>query len=169
MKFTALLPGSFKPGRAAPVVPAALSLATKLSLQRYFTGRERAHAEFLLVGIPHHAIDFPGSIGCVICLTTLLADISRDILDHDDFTGSMGKKFRCSLAEFSFTEAATIRNHGLPHLSSGDDETIFPERPAIVFSCDLTLRSSFTRSSSGGRASGQIPRFRRRSRTSWLF
>ena len=84
----------------------------KLSIERNFTGRKRAHAEFFLVGVPHDSINFPGDRGCVIGFSALFADIRRYIFDNNDLPGSVRQKLSLSFAEFSLAETAVIRNHG---------------------------------------------------------
>jgi hypothetical protein len=79
-----------------------INISKKLSIQGYFTGRERTHAQFFLVGVSHDSVDFARSPGSVIRFPALFAHICRYIFDHDDFSGSVRHKFRCSFAEFSF-------------------------------------------------------------------
>jgi len=89
----------------------ALHFIHKLSIERNFTGRKRAHTQFFLVGVPHDFINFPGCFGSVIGFPALFANVCRYIFNHDDFTGSVCQKLRFSFMEFSLTDTATIRDH----------------------------------------------------------
>ena len=45
---------------------------------------ERPAAEPAAVGIHHHGIDLPGCFHCVVCLPTLVTDVSGNIPDNDN-------------------------------------------------------------------------------------